>query len=102
MPFRSNFFGDKYAQPGTTMGEIDDVMVEKYGDAPSVYGARIEPADEESDFKVGGTISWNALTDDDDTYVEDLGFDGFETIEDAKQWLIDEIGVSENDIEVEA
>lgn len=99
MPFRTNFFGDKYAQPGTEMGEIDDIMVDRYGASPSVYAATIE-GDDGSDFKFGGRISFNPL-EDDDTYIEDLGFDGFETLAAAYNWLIDEIGVTEDDIEVE-
>lgn len=101
MPFRSNFFGDKIAQPGTEMGEIDDLLTTKYGDVPTIYAASLE-SDGDSEFKFGGRIAFNALEDDEDTYIEDLNFDGFDSLDDARQWLIDEIGVGENDIEVDS
>lgn len=100
MPFRSNMFQTQYAQPGTEMGEIDDLMLSKYGDVPSTFGAVIDDDGGDTQFKFGGRIQFNPLADGEED-IEDLGFDGFDSIEDARRWLIDEIGIKEGDIEVE-
>lgn len=99
MPFRHNFFGDKIAQPGTMISEIDDALFSKYAEVPSIWGASIYPTGED-DFKFGGRLRFNAL-DDDDTFVEDMSFDGFESTDDIRAWLTGEIGVRGSDIEVE-
>lgn len=86
MPFRSNFFGDKIAQPGTTFPDIDDLMLEK-----GVNMANIGMADlfteGDDEFKFGGTLYLFGEDMDGDQIETSIEFDGFESKEAARKWL---------------
>lgn len=89
MPFRSNHFGDKIAQPGTDWAEIDNVLIDSLGIiAASPTGADLY-LNGEDDFKFGGIlyVSGESLEDGEISETE-ITFDGFETFDDAKAWLV--------------
>ena len=103
MPFRSNAFGDQIPQPGTTIDEIEDMFMEKFGRPATIYGAYI--SSERDDLGFGGTLNDNGYESNADEVFDDdeprtIDFDGFESIEAAKAWLLT-IGIAERDITVD-
>ena len=108
MPFRKNFFGEKIAQPGTDWSEIDNMLLNELdlgaGDPVSAELFTLDNDDGENLFGFGGTIlvSGNDLDSYDDdaagTTEVSINFDGFETMDDARAWLIG-LGLKDYNIE---
>ena len=109
MPFRTNFFGDHIAQPGTEFAEIDLCVLDTKGfTGTEIWGADLF-ADNDENFKFGGELMIQA--NDDSQFDEGEGepepqdlrmsFDGFETRKAARDWLIDTIGLSPSQINEE-
>lgn len=103
MSFRSNAFGEKIAQPETTLDEIEQMIAAReFFDEIEVGSADLF-VNGDDQFKFGGTLYFNMKTihepeDEDEEPEEDwndvsVEFDGFESMEAARQWVIDEIGV---------
>lgn len=95
MPFRTNMFHDKIAQPGTARGEIDLVMLNK-----GIVGFNVGSADlftnGDDEFKFGGTLFIDGQSDEFDDSGDEIAettmeFDGFDSLEDARAWLKDEL-----------
>lgn len=97
MPFRSNFFGEKIAQPGTELSEIEDTLMDRY----SASSVELSGADlftnGDDEFKFGGTLHFNIEIDEgeDDDGEPIVGysdatmeFDGFATQDDARAFII--------------
>jgi hypothetical protein len=102
MPFRTNMFHDQIAQPGTTRGEIDLVMLNK-----GIIGFDVGTADlftnGDDEFKFGGTLFIHGQADEyddetgeptDEIAETTMEFDGFDSLEAARAWLKDELECS--------
>ena len=94
MPFRSNFFGEQIAQPGTTQSEIEDMIFERFGsNTVTFHNADLFTTGDEN-LQFGGTLYiTGTMSDDDgdDDQSEDIQieFDGFASLDEARLWLID-------------
>ncbi len=96
MPFRKNLFGDSIAQPETTFSDIEQMIANRqFFDNLELSSADLFLAEDEQ-FKFGGTLYFIVETndgEDDDGEPEidynDLSveFDGFDTLEAAREWL---------------
>lgn len=90
---RHNMFGEPYAQPGDSYDDVAFAFEDKTGDMPSFCQANFYPESEADEtFKCGGYL----LADNADI---EFGFDGFETVADAKQWVRDTIGLTDEQFE---
>lgn len=87
---RSNFFNEKYAQPGDDYDTIAAAFEERYDVPMKIVCADLEPEADET-FLFGGEII--------DEAHNTMGFDGFETLEAARAFLTDLIGVDPDDIQ---
>lgn len=96
MPFRMNMFGDKIAQPGTTRTDIDMVLCDSGVFMGEINSAEIYP-DWDDDFKIGGELFITGESDDGEYVDAPMNFDGFETIEEARAWLLS-LDLSPSDI----
>lgn len=102
MPFRQNAFREQIAQPGTTWSDIDDLLIDKHAlIAATPYAADIFRSGDD-DFKFGGTlyISGECLDEGEQKDAE-INFDGFETFEDAKAWVVslDDVSFDINEVD---
>lgn len=107
MPFRKNFFGEKIAQPGTDWSEIDNMLCDDHGlvagEPESAELFTLDNDDGENLFGFGGTIlvvgeDIDADADEDNAAEQMINFDGFETIDDARMWLLS-FGIKDYNIE---
>jgi hypothetical protein len=97
MPFRTNFFGEKIIQPGTSRDEIDDAIMAR----PEIIDFNIYSADVsltgDDVYGFGGTLHFTTESDtgeidDDDCEVTEHGdgmleFDGFSSVAEAVAWI---------------
>ena len=92
MTHRTNAFGERYYQPGTGYDEIAE-LCEGFddGDLPTFVSAQVFDVDDEL-YQYGGTI-W---TEKD----EEIKFDGFQSLNDAIDWVTEVSGLMEHEIEV--
>lgn len=97
MPFRSNFFGDQYPQPGTDWAEIDTMLCDRGDYMAEPTNAEIITTPDEG-YGIGGNIFVSAEDGEEVPVDRIVEFDGFETVEAARDWLIS-IGVPSNSIE---
>lgn len=106
MPFRSNFFGEKIAQPDTELSEIEDTLMDRYGaSSVSLTGADLF-TNGDDEFKFGGTLHFQIEIDEgeDDDGEPIIGysdatmeFDGFASSDDARAAIIS-LGVADHSI----
>ena len=90
---RHNFFGDPYAQPGDSYDDVAFAFEAKFGEMPEFCQASFYPETEkEEDFKCGGYL----LASNADG---EFGFDGFETVDEAKAWVRETIGLTDEQFE---
>ena len=102
MPFRSNMFGDKIAQPGTERGEIDEAMMDRHmPDRVDIHAADVFAEGDEK-FGFGGTLYLALETEDEESgeaSTEDvtMEFDGFASPDEAKAFAVS-LGIPERSV----
>lgn len=96
MPYRQNFFGERIYQPGSNFAEIEQDHIDVTGvDALEISSADLYTGGED-EFKFGGLLFGRAgfygpdgfALDDEQTEDVIISFDGFETIDAARDWLL--------------
>lgn len=85
---RSNMFGEQYAQPGDSYDDVAFAFEDRHGKMPEFCQATFYLEGDDT-FKFGGYL----LADNADG---EFGFDGFETLDAAKQWVRDTIGLTDD------
>lgn len=92
MPFRTNFFGESIALPGTESFEIEHYLIDRYNfDTVEIASADLFLESDET-FGFGGTLHYSVSIEDEDGGApnhEDasMEFDGFASSDAAKDWL---------------
>lgn len=106
MPFRTNFFGEKIAQPDTELSEIEDTLMDRYGATSVELTGADQFTNGDDEFKFGGTLHFQIEIEegeDDDgdpiTGYSDatMEFDGFASYDDARAFLIG-LGIADHSI----
>jgi hypothetical protein len=111
MTFRKNFFGEQIAQPAATLADIENMIHDRHMPLSlKLTGARLT-RDGDDDFKFGGELTFvmeregdESVDDENDADAEpfeediEVSFDGHETYEDARNWLIG-LGIKDYKIE---
>lgn len=88
---RRNFFGEQIAQPDDDYETVDDAFVNRFDQAMDLTSANIF-SEEDDQFKFGG----EAMDDDCNT----ITFDGFESVQAAKDYAINVLKIPETGVEV--
>jgi hypothetical protein len=92
MPFRSNFFGEQIAQPGTSFEDIAEILINRLGvDTIEIASADLFMSGDD-EYKFGGTLHFSTSIEDMEGGEPDyndasIEFDGFESLSAAKEWL---------------
>ena len=88
---RQNFFGEKIAQPGDDYSAVDMAFLNRFGEPMNLTSANIF-TEEDEQFKFGE----EAMDDDCNT----ITFDGFESVQAAKDFAINVLQIDETAVEV--
>lgn len=90
---RSNYFGEQILQPGDSYGDLEAAWEQKFGELPSPGSFNVElGTTEDETYKFGGEFRDNETG-------EGVAFDGFASVEAARDWLVNELQIAEGDIE---
>lgn len=101
MIFRSNYFGERIAQPEASYGDVENIILDRFAPASLEFTNADLYLVEDDAFKFGGTV-YGAMNmsdeGDDDFHDVSVEFDGFETFEDAKTWLLSVMDIKDTQI----
>ena len=89
---RYNFFNDPIFQPDDEVGDIDSALIDRFSIAVDFTAARADLwTNGDEQFKFGGEFFFVELD-------EPVSFDGFESVDAARTWLLG-LGIPEHNIE---